>query len=392
MEDAFAISVLALALVPAALFAVNSVVFRSPGDPGAGGASASGLGAGPRDQASPAREDDSLPLPAVAILIPARDEAHSIAGALEAAATTRGVEFEIVVLDDHSTDGTPDIVRGFSDRDPRIRLEHSRPLPEGWCGKQHACAQLAERARYDLLCFIDADVRLTPDGVARLAGFLRSSGAGLVSAVPRQITVTLLEKLLIPLIHFFMLGYLPIPAMRRSVSPSLAAGCGQLFLAERQAYVQAGGHAAIRASLHDGLTLPRAFRHAGLRTDICDGTSLATCRMYRNASEVWKGLLKNAHEGVGSAQLIGVFTVLLIGGCILPFLLPLLGAPGPLSIAAMSAAWFPRLVGVVRFRDSVLGALLHPLSILVFLAVQWTSFLLRLAGRKPAAWKGRAYY
>jgi len=85
--------------------------------------------------------------------------------------------------------------------------------------------------------------------------------------------------------------------MRRSQHPAYAAGCGQLFLARRSAYEAVGGHAVIRASLHDGITLPRAFRAAGFWTDLCDMTEIATCRMYRSAGEVWRGLAKNATEG-----------------------------------------------------------------------------------------------
>lgn len=365
-----------LALIPACLFVVNGWVFRTPSLPGGTHS----------DGPDPARDREP-----VSILIPARNEAATIGGALEAAAATRGLPFEIVVLDDDSNDATAEIVAAAAARDPRIRLERSRPLPSGWCGKQHACAQLAELARFDRLCFIDADVRLAEDAALRLSHHLEESGAGLVSAVPRQITGTLLEKLLIPLIHFFLLGYLPMPAMRASRSPAFAAGCGQLFLADRESYRRAGGHAAIRGSLHDGVTLPRAFRRAGLLTDVRDGTSLASCRMYHSAGEVWRGLLKNAHEGIGSPRLIGIFTVLLLGGSVLPFLLPLFGAGWPAAVAAAGIAWFPRLFGVVRFGDSLLGAVLHPVSILVFLAIQWTSLFQRLAGRRPASWKGRTY-
>lgn len=374
MADHFWISLtaIALALMPASLFIVNGAVFRAPRSD------------------SPHGERDAE-IPGVSILIPARNEAGTIAGALEAATATTGVPFEIVVLDDDSADATADIVAEAAARDRRIRLERSRPLPAGWCGKQHACSQLAELARFNRLCFIDADVRLSPDAALRLSHHLDATGAGLVSAVPRQITGTLLEKLLIPLIHFFMLGYLPMPAMRQSRSPAYAAGCGQLFLADRASYRRAGGHAAIRSSLHDGVTLPRAFRRAGLLTDVCDGTPIASCRMYHSAGEVWRGLLKNAHEGIGSPRLIGLFTVLLLGGCVLPFLLPLFGTPWPMSLAAMGLAWFPRFFGVARFGDSLLGAILHPVSILIFLAIQWTSLVLRMTGRKPAAWKGRTY-
>src|SRR5262249_60422560 len=86
--------------------------------------------------------------------------------------------------------------------------------------------------------------------------------------------------------------------------PALGAGCGCVCVARRAAYDPVGGHAAVRDSLHDGITLPRAFRRAGRRTDLCDATDLAVCRMYRNGRELWAGLAKNAREGLAHPSAI----------------------------------------------------------------------------------------
>ncbi|MGL4550923.1 MAG: glycosyltransferase family 2 protein, partial [Gemmataceae bacterium] len=335
--------------------------------------------------ASPSREGG----PAVSVLIPARDEAAAIADAVEAALASRGVTVEVVVLDDHSADDTAAIVRAIAARDPRVRLESAPELPVGWCGKQHACHVLAGQARHPLLLFVDADVRLEPDGVARLAEFLRSSGADLVSGIPLQHTGTLAENLLIPLIHFVLLGFLPIAGMRTFRMAAFGAGCGQLFLARAEAYHAAGGHAAIRASLHDGVKLPRAFRAAGRRTDLCDATALASCRMYRGAAETWSGLAKNATEGLASPAMIVPATLLLGGGQVLPF--AMLGfAPSPLAAAAVALAYLPRLAGVVRFRQPVVGAVLHPVGVALLLAIQWYALGRSLLGGR-ATWRGRSY-
>ena len=158
-----------------------------------------------------------------------------------------------------------------------------------------------------------------------MTAFVSASGADLASGIPHQETVSLLEKLLIPLIHFILLGFLPIRRMRRSRLPSFAAGCGQLFIARAHAYHRCGGHAVIRDTLHDGLKLPRAFRVAGLKTDLFDATDLATCRMYRTAGEVWFGLAKNAGEALAAPAMIGPMTAVLLGGQVLPVILLLLG-------------------------------------------------------------------
>ena len=333
---------------------------------------------------------------AVSILIPARDEEGVIGPAVEAALASKGIDVEVVVLDDGSADRTAAIVREIAARDPRARLETAPPLPDGWCGKQHACAVLASHARKPLLLFIDADVRLAPDGAARAVAFLETSGAALVSGVPRQETVTFLERLLLPLIHWVLLGFLPMARMRQSRHPAYGAGCGQLFLASREGYDKAGGHTAIRASLHDGLALPRAFREAGLATDLFDATRVATCRMYRNAGEVWRGLAKNAHEGLATPGKIVPITLLFLAGQVLPPILLVLAAVRALPAVLLTAGigtvalYLPRLAAVGRFRQPLDGALLHPLGVLVFLAIQWTAFGRRLLGR-PAGWKGRMY-
>src|SRR5207249_2189563 len=161
------------------------------------------------------------------------------------------------------------------------------------------------------------------------------------------------------------------------------AGCGQLFLTRRPSYEAAGGHANIRTTLHDGIKLPRAFRAAGLLTDLCDATELAVCRMYRGGAELWRGLAKNATEGLASPAMILPATLLLAGGQVLPVAL-LAAAPwlppaaGWLAGAATALAYSTRLAGVVRFRQSLLGALLHPVGVLVLLAIQWYALARRL--------------
>lgn len=334
---------------------------------------------------------------AVSILIPARNEEATIAASVEAALASRGVEVEVVVLDDHSTDRTAEIVRSIAARDPRVRLGTAPPLPPGWSGKQHACQALATLARHPVLLFQDADVRLSPEAARLTCGALLSGRHGLVSGFPRQETGTMAEALVIPLIHVLLLGYLPMLAMRRSGDPRFGAACGQLIAVRREAYRKAGGHAAISASLHDGVTLPRAFRRAGQGTDLFDATGLASCRMYRGWREVWSGFTKNATEGMATPAALPIWTLLLFGGHVLPWILLGWAALDPLpdeavvmaGLAAAAGLLF-RLLLMVRFRQSVVGALLHPIGILIMLAIQWAA-LLRARHGRPSEWRGRAY-
>lgn len=364
-----------LAAIPAVLVLLNLLFYRRP------------------------RTVAGKPVP-ISVLIPARDEEASIGPCVRAVLASREVELEVVVMDDGSRDRTAEVVAEIAaeareSNGVRVRLLSAPAPTAGWCGKQHACHVLAQAARHQVLVFLDADVRLEPDGLARLLGCLESRQVDLVSGIPRQETGTWLEHQVVPLIHFVLLGFLPMAGMRWTRLPAFAAGCGQLFMVRREAYRASGGHAAIRASRHDGLQLPRAFRAAGRRTDLCDVTDLATCRMYRGAREVWNGFAKNADEGMASVAAIGPWSVLLLGGQVVPPLLLGLcvlagtsGPPLPLALLATSLAWGTRALLAWRFRQSWSGVLFHPVGVAVVVAIQWYALWSKLQGRQ-IAWKGR---
>ena len=333
----------------------------------------------------------------VSVLVPARNEERVLDGFIRNILASQGVQLELVVLDDASTDSTAQCVSQWSDRDPRVRLVHGKKLPQGWCGKQHACYQLAESARFDTLLFLDADVTVQPDAIARSVAFLNRSKVDLGSGFPHQETPTVAGWLLLPLIHFVLLGYLPLSRSRLSNDPSLAAGCGQLFITTRSAYDKAGGHAVIKSSLHDGIMLPRAFRKAGLRTDIFDASDIASCRMYETNRDVLQGITKNATEGIGAPKTIVPFTILLGGGVVAPALLLTCIFSGISQswittveiLFGLALSYFPRLITLNRFKQSAGSVFFHPLAVGIFLAVQWFALGRRLLGIKTS-WKGRS--
>jgi hypothetical protein len=368
---ALAYLVLALAALPAILVAVNILT----------------LARTPRRTPS----DGVL----VSILIPARNEAANIGPAVEAALASRGVAVEVLVMDDGSTDATPGIVAGLAVRDPRVRPLQAPPLPAGWAGKMHACQRLGEAARGRYLLFVDADVRLLPDAAARMAGHAEATGASLVSGVPRQVTGTLGELLTVPMINMLMLGYLPMRIMRwKRTDPGLGAACGQLMLVEAGAYRAAGGHGPICTTWHDGIKLPRHLRREGYATDLLPGAELAACRMYEGFGQAWAGFSKNAHEGMATARALPVWTVLLLGGHVLPPILVGLAAFGlaPMAPAALAFALSvgARAAVTVFAREHPATILLHPATILVALTIQWGK-LLRIGGGGRAGWKGRLH-
>ena len=330
----------------------------------------------------------------VSVCIPCRNEAHNVEAVVESVLASHHGAIEVVVYDDDSTDGTGEILSRLVTQHDRLRVAPSRPLPSGWVGKQHACHQLSQVARGEWMLFLDADVRLEPDAIGRSLAFARASGASLVSTFPRQIIGTLGEALVVPMMFFLLIGYLPFSRMRQTLSPSASAACGQFLMVERDTYEDAGGHAAIRDSMHDGVKLPRQFRRAGHKTDLFDGTTLCRVRMYTGFAQTWRGFAKNAYEGLGSFGLLVFLTVVHAAVHIAPWLvLPLVLFKGGSALAASLAAGAivlqiaQRLMLTRRFDHASGLAVLHPISVALLTLIQWHSFVLhRSSGR---TWKGR---
>ena len=333
----------------------------------------------------------------VSVLIPARNEALRIGPLLDSVLASEGVSCDLCVLDDESQDGTDAIVEAYSKKHPNVRLLKGTPVPAGWSGKQFACYQLTQQAKYEELVFLDADVALTKDALRRAIMQRQRTRADLLSGFPRQRVITIGEQLLIPLIHVILLCFLPFALMRWTRMTGAAAGCGQFFLTTKQAYEQSGGHGAIRQSLHDGIMLPRAYRMAGLRTDLFDASDVAHCRMYTSFPETWSGLMKNANEGFAKMPLLPVMTVLML----LAFVAPLLSAVAlsmnlisedfaiPI-IAAFLLSYLPRVLCCLKFDRAWLACVLNPVSIVLFLTIQWIA-LIRKSQGKGVKWRQRSY-
>ena len=384
-----AILAMVLALIPASMVLVNLFYFcRAP------------LAGESTATTNATSTPDSR---AISVLIPARNEEQSIEHCVRSVLASKGVTLQVIVLDDRSTDRTAAIIKRIAKEDDRVQLEESPSLPHGWCGKQHACHLLAQLAKYDRLLWLDADVRLTDDALIRTSMFMDQSKASSISGFPRQVCLSLAEALAVPLIHLVLLGYLPLGQMRKSASPAYAAGCGQMFMTDRKAYQSIGGHQVIRASLHDGLTLPRAFREQGLHTDLFDAHDIASCRMYHDLPSVWHGFTKNATEGMATSVGIWVWTVLLLGGHVLPWvmLLVLAGLADMYQLNALPAAYictllacgFSLLANALiwhRFKQQLTSLLLRPVSIIFLLLIQWYARTRKWHGQ-PVQWRGRNY-
>lgn len=355
------------------------------------------LGGQPGRGASPITPAASGGTRRLSVLIPARDEADNIASCLSSvlACGTGGADLEIIVLDDSSADGTGDLAAAAGG--DRVTVLRGRELPEGWLGKSHACAQLAEAAAGDWLLFLDADVRLQPQALQAALAAAEAQGGGLVTGFPRQITGTWLERLVVPLMVFTIICHLPVPLVRGSKDPRFVAAHGGFMLIHRDTYTRCGGHAAIRAVLVDDMALARAVKSAGEPVTLADITDHASMRMYHNAREVWNGYRKNIYAGTGrSPMLLLTMLVLYLSLYVLPPAAALYyGLAGQPAAAALAAAAVLAGIAIKRTSDAAgrqpaLFCLLLPAGIICLALISLASWR-GSRSRGGYEWKGRRY-
>lgn len=319
--------------------------------------------------------------PETSLLVPARDEGGRLPAAL-AGFRAQDVT-EIVVLDDQSSDDTAAVVGRAAEADPRVRVVRGTPPPPGWVGKSWACWQLAAAAHGDILLFCDADVLLAPGAVDACWAQMREQRAAVFSAFPRQRTVTLGERLLVPLIDDVLLAFLPHCLLRLPV-PSAATANGQLLMFQRDAYDALGGHAAVADDLAEDLALARRTRRAGLRLGLALGGGLASTRMYPGYWDSVRGFgrnLRTAHGGHASALAVTAAWHLIA------YTMPWLAwrCDRAWRVAAILGLVQRVLVNAKTGRSAPGEALLVPVTPLAALPVY------ALAFRRYARWKGRSY-
>ncbi len=250
----------------------------------------------PRLTASPPPQASPL----VSVLIPARNEAAVIGETLRRLLAQDYAHYEVLLLDDHSDDDTAGIARRAAGDDPRLRLLQGAPLPAGWLGKSWACQQLAQAAQGEYLIFTDADVSWGAGALSRLVGELQRRGGDLLTVWPTQRTESWGERLVVPLLAFVIIAYLPLLAVHYIPWPVFAAAIGQCLAFRREVYFAIGGHAAIRASIIDDMAFAKTIKRRGFRLRAADAAGLMGCRMYHNWPEVRDGFAKNILAGHGS--------------------------------------------------------------------------------------------
>lgn len=351
--------------------------------------------------------DDYAQLPSIAILIPARNEAKVISATVTSLLQQDYPHLQLLVLDDHSDDGTADAAQCAAGDDSRFRLLHGRPLPPGWMGKNWACQQLAEAAapaegsrdaqtvEPDILVFTDADVLWQPGAVGALVAELQHNGGDLLTVWPTQITVTWGERLTVPLMALAVLGYLPLRLAHDFYHPLASAANGQCMAFRRTAYDIVGGHAAVRGAVVEDVRLAQYIKASGLKLRMADGNRLIRCRMYEGWHAVLDGYAKNILAGHGNhAALLLLSTIFHWAVFIWPWFWLAAGAhwalpAWPLWPALLVALGIgARAVTAAATHQRIPDALLMPVSVVLmtWIAARALWWRWRFGG---VVWKGR---
>ena len=328
--------------------------------------------------------------PIVSVIVPARNEEVCIERCLQSLVEQTGIPFEIIVVDDGSTDATRKIAESFS----AVRVMAAPPLPDGWCGKSNAVAFGARHARGDWFLFTDADTVHKPGSLARAVAEAEKHGADLLSYSPEQIVKSFWERAVMPVV-FAELAATFKPREVSDPRSSVAAANGQYLLVRRHAYELIGGHASIAHTLLEDVDLARSIKEAGGRLHFRYGGDAVKTRMYRNFRQLREGWTKNlallfpdARELAAQRMLefAVIVTMLACGAAAAFFQHFVIGA----GFAMLSAAYWAKFLQ--RIRKAHFGAWPELLAIFGLPMFAW---LLRRSvnsyARGAVTWKGRSY-
>ena len=334
--------------------------------------------------------------PRISALVPARNEEDKIGPCVRSLLAQDYPDFQVIVLDDSSTDRTREILELLAQGDKRLKVINGNPLPPGWLGKHWACHQLYSASDGELIMFTDADTVHTPGTLHCAAAAMAEDRADMISIMPRHILGTWAEKLVIPAFALGVLAVVPLLARFRPRKVLPLSSSGKLMMLRRQAYETSGGFEHIRQNVLDDLALPQKVMERNMRYRLYDGTNNVSCRMYHSFKEVHEGLTKNMFAAYGYniplftlAWLWAIFIfwepIIVLGIYKIPEYPPTLSV----GLAAIAIIATLLLWGVYyqRFKFPFYLIFLYPVSAILMAAISVSSMILTLSGR--ATWKDR---
>jgi chlorobactene glucosyltransferase len=338
----------------------------------------------------------------VSIIVPARNEEDNLPVLLASLLESHYAPFEVLVVDDRSTDGTAAVARAFGARDPRVRLVEGAELPAGWFGKPWACAQGYRAARGDLLLFTDADTRHAPELLGRAVGALEASHCDLVTAMGRMICGSFWERVIMPIITALLAIRFHPAVVNRARTASAVIANGQFILVTRESYDAVGTHEAVRHEVAEDLALAQHYFRAGRRQFFAFALTLLGTRMYSSLTGLVEGWSKNVYVGgrrsypdepVRRALIPAMFGLGALFWLAPPIVLLLAltgvmpGWLGPAALATGLSAVF-WIVFDAGFGITPLYGVTYPLGVLM---VAWIFARSTRRGERRIEWRGRTY-
>ena len=329
------------------------------------------------------------PLARVSVLIPARNEAHNLERLLSSLQSQDDHNFEVIVLNDHSQDTTLEVIRRFALEDSRILPLNGQDLPQGWLGKNFACDQLSRAANGEILIFTDADTVWASDGVRLIRETFEQTRADALSAWPEQVCRDPLSRLIQPLQQWSLLTFLPMWFVPMRAFPLAVAANGQLLAFRKAVYQRIGGHASVRGSVIEDMSLARLVKRSGGKFVLLNAAGVVQTHMYQSIQETWMGYAKNAYSAFG-ANPIALFLVLSfnLGLYVLPWLL-LIVSPRLETLLLVMLSLIPRFLADRVARYDLRWSILHPVSVLAWTCISLQSVFWYMTGQ--VIWKGRQY-
>jgi chlorobactene glucosyltransferase len=347
----------------------------------------------------PAKSQVSEEAPLISVLIPARDEEANIKECLESLQKQDYPNFEILVLDDNSSDDTANIVRRIAATDDRIQFLEGKPLPKGWAGKPYACYQLAKKAKGSWLLFTDADTTHAPHSLRSSLALATKNNVSLLSGFPRQLTTSLQQKITIPVIYFIIMSWFPLWWLQRSGQPRPSLAIGQFLLFPTKAYWEFGGHRAVKARIVEDIWLGVEVNRHGGRHIAVDLSPIVSCHMYNDLGAIWRGLAKSIYS-VAAVSKWGLAGLVIAGYAF--FLAPFYWLWDELFMTSTPSDW--RLIIILQvgtvlamrwlvdkhFKESIISTITHPLGF-AFLIINVLYAGSRQAVGAGVQWKERLY-